>query len=73
MQSGMPGSLAVSKTKFPTIRRRGRGAGVKTKKDNVFAIQMGKSTEPALVYFEVPEVSIKLMYYSYDDDFQWAT
>ena len=61
LQNGMPGSLAVSKIKTSTIRRKSRGPVVKTKKENVFTIkdsQTGDSTEPSLVYFEVPEVCI---------------
>ena len=57
MQMGMPGSLSLSKVKSPTIRRKARRPGPKTKKENVFIIQNSDdSTEPTLVYFEVPEV-----------------
>ena len=60
----MPGSLAVSKIKTSTIRRRAGRAVVKTKKENIFTIknsQTGDFTEPSLVYFEVPEVSTATM------------
>lgn len=57
MQMGMPGSLSLSKVKSPTIRRKAKRPGPKTKKENVFIIQNGDDfTEPTLVYFEVPEV-----------------
>ena len=58
----MPGSLAVSKVKTSTIRRRGRGPVVKTKKENVFMIKNSSdSAGPSLVYFEVPEVCVLMI------------
>ena len=67
MQTGMPGSLAVSKVKTSTIRRRGRGPVIKTKKESVFTIKNSNdSTGPSLVYFEMPEVSTDGYDYMYD-------